>query len=552
MIVDLTVENLAIIERSQIALGPGFSVLTGETGAGKSLLIDAIELALGERAATELVRSGAAKASVSVVLDLSHAPEARAKCDDLGIELEDDQLFIQRDVALEGRSQCRVSGKPTPVSVLKELGQSLVDLHGQHDHQSLLDPKRHLAYLDAWIGEPALAVRRRIAELWGIVRQLRGELRALEEALQSREQRIDMLRFQIQDIESAAPEVGEVEGLEAELNRLKNAEKLGQAAFAGLGALADGEGCAIDALGTVVQGLEAVVRFDPEVGSILEALREALVQTEEATHDLRGYADRLESDPDRLEEIAGRIDLLKRLRRKYGADEAAVLAHLESASEELQTLTDAEGHEAGLRDQLASAEFEAKSACDELTSIRVGRAAEFSDQVVGQLRDLAMDRAQFEVLFHRGSMGPNGQDEVEFGFSANAGEPVRPLARIASGGEISRLMLGLKMVLAGSAGVPTLIFDEVDAGVGGRTAAVMARKLEELGRHYQVIVISHSPQIAARASAHFRIEKSEAGGRVATTVRLLDPEQRVDEVARMLAGEILTESARANARELMA
>jgi DNA repair protein RecN (Recombination protein N) len=552
MIIDLTVENLAIIERVSLEMAPGFTVLTGETGAGKSLLIDAIELALGERGATELVRTGTAKASVSVVFDLSNSAEIRTKCDELGIELEDNRLYVQRDVALEGRSQCRVGGRPTPLTVLKELGQTLVDLHGQHDHQSLLDSRRHLSYLDAWIGEPVRILVGQLSVQVAEARKLRQELKDLEAAVATREQRLDMLQFQVGEIEAAGPVVGEYEVLEAELNRLKNSEKLGQAAFAALESLADGENSALDALGMAVQALEPVTRFDDSLESLLEGIRTALIQAEESAHELRAYAEHVEADPTRLEEVAERLDLLKRLRRKYGRDEAAILTHLESARRELETLQDSEAFETELRTQLAAAEAVCQATAEQLSSLRQSSAAVFASQVVAQLRDLAMERAQFEVSFGIGPILTNGQDLVEFQFSANAGESLRPLAKIASGGEISRVMLGLKTVLAGTAGVPTLIFDEVDSGVGGRTAAIMARKLAELGTHYQVLVISHSPQIAARADVHFRIEKVESAGRVATRVRPLSVDERVDEIARMLAGEQLTDSARANARELMA
>ena len=551
MIIDLTVENLAIIERVALELQPGFTVMTGETGAGKSLLIDAIELALGERGSTELVRTGTPKASVSVVFDLSDSPDAKSKCEELGIDLEDGRLFLQRDIAVEGRSQCRVGGRPTPIAVLKDLGQSLVDLHGQHDHQSLLDSRRHLAYLDAWIGAPAQTILTTLAAQVTETRRLQQELKDLEAAVASREQRVDMLQFQIEEIESANPTIGEFALLEAELNRLKNAEKLGQAAFAALNALVDGEMPAIDAMGTAIQALEPVTRFDESLATLMEGLQTALIQAEESAHELRTYAERVEADPDRLEEAAQRLDLLKRLRRKYGKDEEAVLTHLKAAQLELETLQDSEAHEGQLKQRLRAAEEATSETATLLSNLRQTSAAVFASHVTEQLRDLAMERAQFEVSINRGPILTNGQDIVEFQFSANAGESPKPLAKIASGGEISRVMLALKTVLAGTAGVPTLIFDEVDSGVGGRTAAIMARKLAELGTHYQVIVISHSPQIAARANAHFRIEKIETDGRVATRVRPLSTEDRIDEIARMLAGEHLTDSARANARELL-
>lgn len=552
MIVELTVENLAIIDRAQVELGPGFTVLTGETGAGKSLMIDAIELALGERAAAELVRAGAPKASVNVVIDVSDAPAVRAQCDELGIPIEDNLLYIQREVMAEGRSTCRVGGKMTPVSGLRALGRALVDLHGQHDHQALLDPEGHVAYLDAWIGEPAALLRQTVAEKHGIAEGTRRALADLRKGLRDREQRIDLLKYQIDEIQTAAPIPNETQDLEALLSRLKNAERLSQTALASLQALDEQEGCAVDLLGDAVKSLEGLLRYDATVENILRPLREALYALEDGAHGLRAYTDNLEADPATLDEVQSRLDILKRLRRKYGEDEEAVLAHLASAQEELAQLDDAEASEEKLLARVEKADRALDKAAAELTTLRKGKAEEFGKLVETQLRDLAMAKAQFAVEIRPRPADAHGADDVEFIFQANAGEPMRPLAKIASGGEISRVMLAMKTALAGRAGVPTLIFDEVDAGLGGRAAATMARKLEELAGHYQLVVISHLPQIAARATTHYRIEKGESNGRVVTRIVRLDEKERVEEIARMLAGEKLTEASLANAREMLA
>lgn len=551
MIVELTVENLAIIERSHIALGPGFTVLTGETGAGKSLLIDAIELALGERADAELVRAGAPRGSVNVVLDLSNEQTARDKCGELGIPLEDNLLYIQREVFAEGRSQCRVGGKMIPVSALRQLGQYLVDLHGQHDHQALLDAARHIGYLDAWIGSPALGLMEQVAGAHAHAEDARRRLQGLRTGMRDREHRIDLLRFQINEIEAVSPRPGEMPELETQLSRLKHAEKLATAAFGALEAVADRENCAVDLLGSAVKTLEECIRFDPSLEERVAPLREALYLIEDGTHGVRAYAETLDADPNKLEEAAGRIDALKRLQRKYGEDEEAILLFLDDARTELALREDSDASEEDLRAAVDAAEVRLNALARQLSDVRRGRAAEFSGLVQAQLRELAMERALFEVDFKSKPADALGCDLVEFFFSANAGEDPRPLGKIASGGEISRVMLAVKTALAGRAGVPTLIFDEVDTGLGGRAAATVARKLEELAQHYQVLVISHLPQLASRAATHYRIEKVESGGRVATQVRLLSPSERVDEVARMLAGEHVTDSAIANAREML-
>jgi DNA repair protein RecN (Recombination protein N) len=552
MVVELTVENLAIIERAQISLGPGYTVLTGETGAGKSLLIDAIELAFGSRADTDLVRSGASRAAVSVVLDLSAQPSLVRLCADLGVALEDNALYIHREVFAEGRSQCRIGGKLMPVGSLRQLGQALVDLHGQHDHQSLLDSERHLGFLDAWIGEPALALIAAVGQKHAEAQELRRRLEALRTGQRDREQRLDMLRFQVTEIENFNPQVGEMEELEAQLSRLKHGERLSHAAQQALSVLRDAETNAADMLGTAVKQLEEVAWLDSTLDAVLEPLRAALYSLEEGSYSLRDYAENIESDPEKLEEIAARIDSLKRLRRKYGDDEEAILQFLHEARLELDLLEDADSNEGELDETLQKLVVELDAVATQLSALRVERAAEFSGLVQQQLQELAMEKAQFSVAVQPKPVDATGADRVEFYFSANVGEPPRPLSKIASGGEISRVMLAIKTAMAGRAGVPTLIFDEVDAGLGGRAAAVVAKKLQELAQHYQVIVISHLPQIASRATSHFRIEKAEKGGRVLTDVRLLREDERVEEIARMLAGEEVGQTALVHAREMLA
>lgn len=552
MIVELTVENLAIIERAQISLGEGFTALTGETGAGKSLLIDAINLALGERADAELVRTGAAKAAVSVVLDLSGEEDALRKCAELGISLEDGKtLYIQREVAAKGGSQCRLGGKLAPISTLRQIGQLLVDLHGQHDHQSLMNAESHIGFLDDWIGAPAKSLLADVAKTAEAADEARRRLNQLRAGMRDREQRLDLLRYQINEIEAANPQPGETEESEALLSRLRYAEKLSTASFAALGAVADQENCAIDLLATAIKQLEGVVRYDAALEAVVAPLRDALIEVEDAAHTLRSYNDNLEADPARLDDVQARLDTLKRLRKKYGATEDEVLEFLAQAREQLGLLEDSEAGEEELRAASERAHRALEKVAAQLSELRKKKATEFAALVQAQLRDLAMERAIFSVDFQTRPADATGLDQVEFHFSANAGEVARPLSKIASGGEISRVMLAIKTALAGRAGVPTLIFDEVDVGLGGRAAATMARKIEELAQHYQVLVISHLPQIASRAATQFRIEKSEHKGRVSTQVRQLSDEERVTEIARMLAGEKVTDTALANAREML-
>ncbi len=552
MITELSVENIAIIERATLSFGSGFTVLTGETGAGKSLLVDAIELALGARADAELVRAGASRAMVSVVFDLSARPKIVKRLSELGIELEEGSLYVQRELYAEGRSQCRIAGRTIPVSMLKQIGQLLVDLHGQHDHQSLLHPERHLDYLDAWIGTEAESLKAKIQGQHERVQGLESRLRSIRSGQREREQRLDMLRFQVSEIEQAQIRPGELAESEALLERLKHSEKLSQATRESLQSVAEDEGNVLDRLRLSVRQLEEAARYDPSLDQTIEPLRSALYTLEDGVHGLRAYEDSLESDPEALENAAERIDTIRKILKKYGDDEESVLEFWDSASRELQLLEGDEGSESDLCEELESAKATLAKTCAELTKLRTAKAKEFSKLVADQLHDLAMEKAKFEVKIEPKDPDPTGADAVEFAFSANVGEPLRPLSKIASGGEMSRVMLGLKTVLAGKAGVPTLIFDEVDAGLGGRAAAVVARKLEALSAHYQVVVISHVPQIASRASSHLRIEKGEMNGRVTTQVVSLGEKDRVDEIARMIGGETVSESAIIHAKEMLA
>ena len=551
MILELSVENLAIIERAHLQLGPGFTALTGETGAGKSLLIDAIELALGERADTDQVRTGASKASVHLAVDITNAPAVRAAAEAVGADPEDGTLYIQREVYAEGRSQVRINGRLAPVAALKQLGRSIVDLHGQHSHQSLMHPETHAGFLDAWIGGAAIAALDGVRETHGVWKEADSKLAAFRRGVRDRAQRIDLLSYQVEEIEAVSPVAGEFEELGSRIERLRHSERIAESIRSALAALADDEGNAVDRLGEVVSGVDAAFRFDSGLAELDAQIRELQESANQAVYELRDYAENLESDPNQLEQFAARQDELKRLRRKYGEDDAAILEHLASAKLELELLVDGDESEERLADREATTHEAFLDACAHLTRVRQEHSEPFASAVRSHLEDLAMERARFSIRIGDRHPDAEGADDVAFLFSANAGEEPRPLAKIASGGEISRVMLAIKSVLAGTSGVPTLIFDEVDAGLGGRAAAAVARKLEQLASHYQVVVISHSPQIAARATRHFRIEKSETGGRVATKILELSRLDREEEIARMLAGDEVTSAAIANARELL-
>jgi len=545
----LRIENLAIIDRLEVAFEAGFNALTGETGAGKSILIDALNLALGERADISLIRAGAEKLRVHAVFEVPNDPELHALLGELGVEPEDGLLYLSREVHTSGRSIARINGQPVPVSVLKALGERLIDMHGQHEHQSLLKPSSHLEFLDRWLGEPALKLRQQVRETVSALRQTERELQEIVAREREREQMLDLYRFQVDEIRAANLQVGEDEQLETEARRLMHAEKLVALAGNAYDALM-GENGAYDQAASASRNLTEIARIDPSVSPWGEMLEGALAQLEEVAHNLRAYAESIEYDPARLEAVIERQELIKRLKRKYGDTIEAVLQYADEAAAKLHALETQTERRAELEAELARLQESAHALCEQLSALRRDGAQRFADAVQTVLRTLAMERAQFTVEVRPKPMDTTGADSVEFLFSANPGEPPRPLNKIASGGEMSRVMLALKTVLADAAPVPTLVFDEIDAGIGGRTAHAVGEKIAQLARHCQILCITHLPQIACRANHHLLIEKHTDGAATRASVQPLTGEARVHEIARMLAGTP-TETALQHARELL-
>ena len=545
----LHIENLAIIDRLEVAFEAGFNALTGETGAGKSILIDALNLALGERADISLIRAGAEKLRVNAVFEVPNDPELHALLGELGVEPEDGLLYLSREVHTSGRSIARINGQPAPVSALKALGERLIDMHGQHEHQSLLKPSSHLEFLDRWLGEPALKLRQQVREAVSALRQTERELQEIVAREREREQMLDLYRFQVDEIRAANLQVGEDEQLETEARRLVYAEKLVALAGNAYDALM-GEHGAYDQAASASRNLTEIARIDPSVSPWGEMLESALVQLEEVAHNLRAYAESIEYDPARLEAVIERQELIKRLKRKYGDTIEAVLQYADEAAAKLHALETQTERRAELEAELARLQESAHALCEQLSALRRDGAQRFADAVQAALRTLAMERAQFTVEVRPKPMDATGADSVEFLFSANPGEPPRPLSKIASGGEMSRVMLALKTVLADAAPVPTLVFDEIDAGIGGRTAHAVGEQIAQLAQHCQILCITHLPQIACRANHHLLIEKHTDGAATRASVQPLTGEARVQEIARMLAGTP-TETALQHARELL-
>ena len=549
MLVELAVEQIAIIERLNLRFEPGLNVLTGETGAGKSILIDALSLALGERAEAEMLRAGAERAQVTAVFDVSASPRLLARMQELGVVPEEGLLYLTRELFAGGRSQARINGRPVPVATLKAVGDLLVDLHGQHQHQSLFHTSEQMRFLDEWCGEEVLRLKAELGECVREVRTLQRELSTLQADARERAHLLDLYTFQKQEIEQAHLTPGEEEELLAEERRLAHAEKLFASAETAYELLTAGEPAAVDLLAQAVRTLEEILPIDADLQPLVENLQNALYAVQDAAADLRAYRDRVEFNPDRLNEVQDRLHLIRTLKRKYGDTVEAVLDYLREVTEKMERLQGGEERAEELMTALRQAEQKAQNLAQELSRLRREGARRFEQAVAQELSELAMPRARFEVKLTPKPLDSDGVDAVEFLIAPNAGEPPRPLSKIASGGELSRVMLAIKSVLAGVEDVPTLVFDEIDIGIGGRTAGVVGQKLQSLSQQRQILCITHLPQIASRARAHLLIEKREAEGRTVTAVTPVEGEARVREIARMLGDT--GDSALRHAREML-
>lgn len=551
MLRELRVRNLAVIEALVVPLAPGLNVLTGETGAGKSILLDALLLVRGARAQSDVIRAGAESAVVEAVFEVEANGSAAGALAEAGLAAEDGQVVIRRELTRAGRHRAFVNDSPVTVALLERLGDHLVEIHGQHEHQRLLDPARQLDLLDRFAGTEDL--RARVAELHAKDRTARGELERTRSFERDRAQREDLLRFQVGELDAARLRPGEEDELRAERRRLQHAERL-LAAVAEATAQLDGEsGSALVRLARASRTVHDLGRLDPAFGAPAEPLESAAVQVEEALRMLRALRDSLDVEPGRLEAIDERLDVLTRLKRKYGDTETAMLAFRETAAAELQRLARHEEVLAEQERQEADLRAELTSAASTLSERRQAAARRLQARAEREIRTLGMERADFLVVVEPGGadeVSARGWDRVEFRLSANPGEEPKSLGRVASGGELSRTMLALRTVLAAADGVRTMVFDEVDAGIGGLVAGVVADRLAAVAAGRQVLCVTHLAQIAARADHHLHVSKSVQRGRTRAAVTALTGEARVAELARMLGGE--TRTALGHARELLA
>ena len=551
MLIELRIRNFAVIEDLAVELAAGLNVLTGETGAGKSIIVGALSLLLGERASSDIVRSGEGSALLEAIFDLEGRPTLLRRLAELGFAAEDGLVVLRREVQAAGRSRAWINGSPTIVRHLGEFGRELVDLHGQHEHQTLLRAAEQREILDAFAGgAPEVSA---VAEKHAECARLSDELERLRAREAELKERSDFLAFQLEEIERARLEAGEDERVEGELRRLEHAEELARDAGEVHAVLYAGEGAVSEALARVRDLLGRIARVDPGANEMLDELGELYHRAVDLGERAGRYAGGIEVSPERAEELRTRSDLLFRLKGKYGPELSGVLETRDRIAAEIAELEGTGFETARLERRIKEAEGEFRARSAALTRRRGEAARRLERAVQGALPEIGLAGARFQVCLEPLEMpGRAGAERVRFLASLNPGFEVRPLAQVASGGELSRIMLALTSILALEDRVPTLVFDEIDAGIGGRVAHAVGRKLRQVSAHHQVFVITHLPQIAARGEHHLRVEKTESGGVTRTTAEPLEGEWRIREIARMLGGDPESESSREYARELLA
>ncbi|MEO5331816.1 MAG: DNA repair protein RecN [Magnetococcus sp. YQC-5] len=552
MLRQLTIENIALIERLDLEFSQGLTILTGETGAGKSILIDALALTLGARADTGLIRTGSDHAMTTARFQLPDQHPTRLWLQERELDSGTDELFLRRTLSLNGRSRAFINETPVPLATLSQLGDGLVDIHGQHDHQSLLNSSTHLAILDAFAHHDDLVQQTtQYSQTW---HALKRELESLRQSAQDALQRRAFLTHQIEELDSIGLLPGEAAELEQRRSRLSHAVRLGAAANSSLELLSGDSGDSASLLISRAAGeLEEASRLDPTLVPLAERLRSLQYELDDTSDRIRHYADSLETDPEQLVELEDRLNLIRTLARKHRRTPDELLQQAEQWRQELDSLDHIDANEQRLLNAMSAARTAFDASATRLSLSRKEAASHLTRETESHLAQLGMTGARFAIALRSmsGDPRPHGMEEVEFKITANPGEPLKSLKQVASGGEMSRIMLALKTSLADAVTIPTLIFDEVDVGVGGRTAAAIGAKLVQVSKKRQIMAVTHSPQVAAWGHHHLKVTKSTLDGRVQISVIALDITLRIEELARMLAGEQITTPARNNAIELL-
>ena len=556
MIDHLRIENVALIDEVEVTFAPGLNVLTGETGAGKSILVDSINFMLGGKATRELVRTGASFAFVEGILECTD-PFVKAGLSEFGVDTEDGQIVLSRMMQVDtGKSICKINGRTVTVGMLKEVSSLLVDVHGQHEHQSLLDSAKQMRLLDQFCGAELEDLKAILADRLKKYRETDRAIKNIAGIGNQRDAQIEMWRFQLAEIEKAALKPGEEETLTEKRDRLNSLDKLQKNAAGALELLNRSDNfqlCAVDQMSRTSGMIAELARIDAAREPLLSQAIEASQLLQDIVAHLRDYIDELDADPNELEKLESRLDVIYRIKKKYGGDVDFVLRKKQELQENLDNLENSEAEIARLKQVRRKIVTEITTVCDQIHALRNAAAEKVASGISDVLADLGMKNARFFVdIQRRTAFGPDGNDAVEFMISPNPGEPEKPLKRIASGGEMSRIMLAIKTVLADADNMDTVIFDEVDTGVSGRTAQQVAEKLMGISRRRQILCITHLPQIAAMADTHFLIEKSVQDRRTVTRVFPLENEAMTGELARLIGGAQITEATMAAAREMKA
>ena len=550
MLLEISIKNFAIIEAISLNFEKGMTVLTGETGAGKSIIIDAMNMMLGARATTDVIRHGAPKAEIEGLFSIENSQALQEIFDEQGIDLGD-EIIIRREILQNGRSVSRVNGQMVNLSVLRAIGQHLVDIHGQHDQEELMRPQLHIQMLDEFGDTDFLELKQSYQTNFDAYRQMRKQLLEIKKNQEEHKARIEMLEFQMAEIESAALQPGEDLKLNQERDKLLNHKNIADTLTNAYTMLDNEEFSSLANVRSAMNDMESLEEYDAEYREISTSLSESYYALEDVTKRLEDIIEDLDFDGNRLMQIESRLDLIHAITRKYGGNVDDVLLYFAKITEEYNLLTGNNLSSEDMEAELKQLEVSLVDLASKLASARHNLAQQLEIEIQQELKDLYMDKARFQVQFTKGKFSREGNESVEFYISTNPGEDFKPLVKVASGGELSRLMLAIKSAFSRKEGKTSIVFDEVDTGVSGRVAQAIAQKIHKIGQNGQVLAISHLPQVIAIADYQFFIEKISNEHSTVSTVRLLTVEERVEEVAKMLAGENVTEAALSQARELL-
>lgn len=554
MLQEISITNFAIIPELRLSFHEGMTALTGETGAGKSIIIDALGLLAGGRSSSDYIRQGADKCILEGLFEWPKQDGFSALMNELGIESDGDNLIVRRDMSLTGKNICRVNGHIVTLANLRKIGSYLVDIQGQNEHQELLQTEAHLVLLDRFGDNEFQRKKKNYQKEFSRYRELERQVRKIQKNEKSFVQRIDMLHFQQEEIAAAQLEVGEEEQLSEEREKLSNYQKIVDSLASGYSALSGEERSSVDNVGLAVAELQSIAHLDNEYEAIFENVQSAYYLLQDAIGDMSRQIDLLELDENRLEEVNQRLELIRQLKRKYGESIEAILNYYDDITQELASSDFSEGQLEKMKSELAEKEEKLQKQAVELHEIRKKIAKGLEQSILKELKSLYMENTEFEVRFSKfdkAQLDMNGFDQVEFYITTNPGEPLKPLVKVASGGELSRMLLALKTIFSSEQGVTSIIFDEVDTGVSGRVAQAIADKISQISRYSQVLCITHLPQVAAVADYQYYIKKDVIKGRTQTSVAELAPAQREEEIARMLAGSEITPLTMEHAKELL-